>query len=154
MENKITCPMCNAEKMCLEETQADFSSYMCFRCGYMSDSRFTDDSEYLKTHLKNTPQVVIELKSYDLERLIYWYPSVVNVPDKGVVFPKEYPESFKDTYCWVAAKYVESEREGYDFELDMENSKEVESFLFYEALKYIGVVVEGGVDGESNHAMA
>jgi hypothetical protein len=98
--------------------------------------------------------VVIELKSYDLERLIYWYPSVVNVPEKGVVFPKEYPESFKDTYCWVAAKYVESEREGYDFELDMENSKEVESFLFYEALKYIGVVVEGGVDGESNHAMA
>ena len=98
--------------------------------------------------------MVIELKSYDLERLIYWYPSVVNVPEKGVVFPKEYPESFKDTYCWVAAKYVESEREGYDFELDMENSKEVESFLFYEALKYIGVVVEGGVDGESNHAVA
>ena len=50
MENKITCPMCYAEKMCLEETQADFSSYMCFRCGYMSDSRFTEDSEYLKMH--------------------------------------------------------------------------------------------------------
>ena len=150
MENKITCPTCNAEKMCLEETQADFSSYMCFRCGYMSDSRFTEDSEYLKTHLKNTPQVVIELKRYDLVRSIFWFPSVVNVPEKGVVFPKE----DGDIYCWVAAKYVESEREGYDFELDMENSKEVESSLFYEALKYIGVVVEGNVDGKSNHAMA
>ena len=150
MENKITCPVCYAEKMCIEESQGDFSSYMCFRCGYMSDSRFIEDSE----HLENTPQVVLDLKQYDIERLIYWYPSVVNVPEKGVVYPKEYPESLQDTYCWVAAKYVESEREGYDFELDMENSKEVESFLFYEALKYIGVVVEGDVDGESNNAMA
>ena len=71
-----------------------------------------------------------------------------------MVFPKEYPESFKDTYCWVAAKYVKSEREGYDFELDMENSKETGPSLFYEALKYIEVVVEGEVDGESNYAMA
>ena len=154
MENKITCPMCRAEKMCIEESQGDFSSYMCFRCGYMSDSRFTEDSEHLKTHLKNTPQVVVELKRYDLERLIFWFPSVVNVPEKGVVFPKEYPESFKDTYCWVAAKYVKSEREGYDFELDMENSKETGPSLFYEALKYIEVVVEGEADGESNYAMA
>ena len=150
MENKITCPMCNAEKMCIEESQGDFISYMCFRCGYMSDSRFTEDSEYLKMHLKNTPPVVIELKRYDLVRSIFWFPSVVNVPEKGVVFPKE----DGDIYSWVSAKYVESEREGYDFELDMENSKEIESSFFYEALKYIGVVVEGNIDGKSNHAVA
>ena len=28
MENKITCPMCNAEKMCLEEIQAAHRSHV------------------------------------------------------------------------------------------------------------------------------
>jgi len=37
---------------------------------------------------------------------------------------------------------------------DKMDSKEIESSLFYEALKYIGVVVEGNIDGKSNHAMA
>ena len=153
MEKNIICPVCNAEKMCIEESQGDFSSYMCFRCGYMSDSRMKEDSEFMKKHLKNTPQVGLDLKQYDLERSIYWYPSVVNVPKKGVVYPKESPKTFEDSYCWEAAKYIKSERKGYEFELDMDYSREFNYQLFYEALRYIEVVVEGNVD-ESNYAMA
>ncbi len=150
MEKKITCPMCYAEKMCIEETQAgNFSSYICFRCGYMSDSRMTEDSEFMENYLKNTPQIVIELKQYDIERSIYWYPTVINVPDKGVIFPKEEV----DTYIWIAAKYIESKKEGYEVELDMDNAKEYNATNFYNALQYIGVVVEGDTV-ESNHAMA
>ena len=78
VEKKITCSVCKAEKMCIEESQGDFSSYMCFRCGYMSDSRMVDESEFMEKHLKNTPQVIKDLKQYDIERSIYWYPSVVN----------------------------------------------------------------------------
>ena len=89
MEKRIICPVCNAEKMCIEESQGDFTSYMCFRCGYMSDARMEDDSEFMEKHLKNTPQVVIDLKQYDIERSIYWYLSVVNVPEKGVMWKRE-----------------------------------------------------------------
>jgi len=153
VEKKVTCAVCKAEKMCIEESQGDFSSYMCFRCGYMSDSRMKEDSEFMKKYLKNTPQTVLNLKQYDLERSIYWYPSVVNVPKKGVVYPKESPKTFEGSYCWEAAKYIKSERKGYDFELDMDNSREFNYQLFYEALRYIEVVIEGNVD-ESNHAMA
>ena len=63
------------------------------------------------------------------------------------------PETFEDTYCWVAAKYIKSERKGYDFELDMDNSREFNYVLFYEALRYIEVIIEGK-GNESNHAMA
>ena len=153
MEKRIICPVCNAEKMCIEESQGDLISYMCFRCGYMSDSRMVDESEFMEKHLKNTPQIIKDLKQYDIERSIYWYPSVVNVPEKGVVYPKEDPETFQDTYCWVAAKYIKSERKGYDFELDMDNSREFNYVLFYEALRYIEVIIEGK-GNESNYALA
>jgi hypothetical protein len=119
----------------------------------MSDGRMGEDSEFMEKHLKNTPQVVIDLKQYDIERSIYWYPSVVNVPEKGVVYPKEDPETFEDTYCWVGVKYIKSERKGYDFELDMDNSREFNYVLFYEALRYIEVIIEGK-GNESNYALA
>ncbi len=138
--------------MCVEESQGDFSSYMCFRCGFMSDSRMVDESEFMEKHLKNTPQVIKDLKQYDIERSIYWYPSVVNVPEKGVVFPIEMKSN--DTYGWTAAKYIESDKDGYDFELDMDNAQSFGSIFFYEALKYIGTIIDGGLNVESNHALA
>ena len=52
MEKRIICPVCNAEKMCIEESQGDLISYMCFRCGYMSDGRMGEDSEFMEKHLK------------------------------------------------------------------------------------------------------
>ena len=45
MERVIVCPICNDENHCFEEIQDEYSSYMCFNCGFMSDSRFTKDNE-------------------------------------------------------------------------------------------------------------
>ena len=52
MEKRIICPVCNAEKMCIEESQGDFTSYMCFRCGYMSDARMEGDSEFTRARTR------------------------------------------------------------------------------------------------------
>ena len=40
MERVITCPNCLDNDKCFEEMQPEFQSYLCFNCGYMSDSRY------------------------------------------------------------------------------------------------------------------
>jgi Zn ribbon nucleic-acid-binding protein len=40
MERVVVCPVCKDTDSCFEEMQENFSSYMCFNCGYMSDSRY------------------------------------------------------------------------------------------------------------------
>ena len=47
-EVKITCPNCFNDKQCFEETAMDFKSYMCFNCGFTSNSSYTKGSEALK----------------------------------------------------------------------------------------------------------
>ena len=44
MERVITCPNCFDNDKCFEDMQEEFNSYLCFSCGYMSDSRYKKDS--------------------------------------------------------------------------------------------------------------
>ena len=37
-EKVITCPVCFDNDHCFEEVQDEWSSYICFRCGYTSNS--------------------------------------------------------------------------------------------------------------------
>ena len=50
MEIKAKCGVCNSRKMCIEERAEDFlpTSFMCFRCGFMSNATFVDDNENYK----------------------------------------------------------------------------------------------------------
>ena len=49
-EIKITCPNCFNDKQCFEDKLEieDFSSYMCFACGFASNSLYKNDSDSLK----------------------------------------------------------------------------------------------------------
>ncbi len=44
MERVIDCPCGKDKDSCFEEVQENFSSFMCFACGFMSDTRFEKDS--------------------------------------------------------------------------------------------------------------
>ncbi len=70
MEKKIECPHCNAKKQCFVEQQKTFESYMCFRCGFMSDSRYTKDSLEIMDLETRSPKLIKELKFFDEERLV------------------------------------------------------------------------------------
>ena len=62
MEKVITCPVCLDVDHCFEEVQETFSSYLCFNCGFMSDSRYEIGSLKLADNLKKSPTVA-KLKS-------------------------------------------------------------------------------------------
>ena len=49
-EVKITCPNCFSEDRCFESKMEieDFSSYMCFKCGFTSNSLYKNDTETLE----------------------------------------------------------------------------------------------------------
>ena len=137
METKIKCPHCYSKKMCFETKVEDYSSFLCFRCGFMSDTRLVPESEFLEQHLENTPYLVESLSHYDINRRIYWYPSVMNMGARGVVFPIR----DKKTYKWKACKYIETDKDNYSKELDVENGMEVEKFDFLKTLDFMEIII-------------
>ena len=68
MERVIDCPICFNRDACFEDIQEKFKSYMCFNCGFMSNSNFTEEN---LEKVENTTKLVNELKFFDGSREIY-----------------------------------------------------------------------------------
>ena len=148
MERVIDCPVCFDTDACFEDIQEKFKSYMCFNCGFMSSSYYKKDTV---KEVEGMVKLVDELKVFDEERQIWWYPSVLNMGPKGIIFPEGNP----DNWIWKYARVVEvSEEEqkqypipGKDWEfytekLDVENAKEYGQYEFMDACKDMGITVE------------
>ena len=141
MEKIIDCPVCYDTNNCFEEVQETFSSYLCFACGHMSDSRYEVDSIYLVENLKNSPKLVIESQFIDKHRNIVWFPSVINMGKLGMI----YPEGTKDEYVWKHARVVDIPEEeqakynNYSQRLDVENAETFEQDNFMGACKAMGI---------------
>ena len=148
MERVIDCPICYDSDTCFEDTQEKFKSYMCFNCGFMSSSHYIEEN---LDKVENTSKLVNELKFFDEERDIYWYPSVVNMGPKGVIFP----EGTVEEWVWKYAEVVEVPKEEqeqypipdkdgefYTEKLDVENAETFGQYDFLEACKKMGITME------------
>ena len=147
METKIDCPVCKS-KNCFESIEENITSYLCLSCGYTSNSLLKENSESLAKVLETTPQLVKDLQVYDFTREIYWLPTVINMGDRGII----YPEGTTDSWKWKYAKVVDVPKESqkkypipnkddeyYKTMLDVENAEEFESTEFLEACKAMGI---------------
>ena len=141
MERVIDCPVCYDTDNCFEDIQENYSSYLCFHCGFMSDSRYEISSLQLVENLKKSPILVQKLKFEDKHRNIVWFPSVINMGELGMIFPEGTPEE----YVWKYAKIVDVPKEeqhkydNYDKRLDVENAKEYSQYEFLKACKEMGI---------------
>jgi len=149
MERVIDCPVCYDKDTCFEDIQDNFSSYMCFNCGFMSNSYYTEEN--LDKVETGTTKLVNELKYLDDERKIYWYPSVVNMGPKGIIFPEGSVKLWNWKYAKVIAvseeekeSYPVPDKEGefYTEKLDVENAIEYGQYEFMDACKDMGITVE------------
>ena len=144
MERVITCPVCWDSDQCFEEVQETFSSYLCFHCGFMSDSRYEVDSLQLLDNLKKSPKLVQELKVEDRERNIMWFPSVINMGKLGIIFPEGTPED----YVWKYAKVIDILEEeqhmydNYDRRLDVDGALTFSPDEFMKACDEMGITKE------------
>ena len=149
MERVITCPVCFDTHQCFEEVQETFSSYLCFNCGFMSDSRYEIGSLQLTENLKKSPKLVRETKFEDKERNIVWFPSVINMGKLGMIFPEGKPNE----YVWKYARVVdipEEERPMYDNHtqrLDVDNAETFEQQDFMGACKTMGITKDMSDNG-------
>ena len=148
MERVIDCPICYDSDTCFEDIQEKFKSYMCFNCGFMSNSMYTKENS---DKVENTSQLVNELKYYDDDRKIYWYPSVVNMGPKGIIFP----EGSVEEWVWKYAEVVPIDQEEqldypipgeddkyYTEKLDVENAQIFGQYEFLEACKKMGITMD------------
>ena len=148
MERVIDCPVCYDVDACFEEMQKEFNSYMCFNCGFMSSSVYTEENIH---QVENTAKLVEELKFFDEERQIYWYPSVVNMGPKGIIFPEGNPEYWVWRYVQVVSVPEEEQKDYpipgeedkfYTEKLDLDNAKTYGQYEFMNACKDMGIAVE------------
>ena len=152
MERVIDCLICYDTDYCFEDIQEEFKSYMCFNCGFMSSTYYTKDSV---NKVEGTSQLVTDLKFFDEELEIYWYPSVVNMGKLGII----YPEGNLENWGWRFASVVgveEDEKESYPIfneegkfyteKLDVEHAMEFGQYEFMLACKAMGVVNKGNSD--------
>ena len=102
MERVIDCPQCFDTDKCFEDVQEEFNSYLCFNCGFMSDSRYKIGSVNLIENLKTSPQLVQDLQYHDEVRGIVWFPCVINMGEMGIIFP----EGTKKDYKWKITKLI------------------------------------------------
>jgi hypothetical protein len=146
MDNLITCDRCGSDACYVQEVNQDVKLYFCYGCGFQANTAMKRDSEFLQQQMEVLPELYKELMGED-ENGIIWMPSVVNIPDKGMVFADG---TNGQNWAWAAVKatlmseeektkFKEKGKE-YDYKMDMTTLQHFSERDFIEALSYIGIL--------------
>lgn len=150
-DNKIVCPHCGSHNCFVEEING-VKSYLCMECGYSTNGYFKEGSESLIANEMSLPELFKELRWVDPQTNLVWFPTVLNFPTIGIVFPDG---TNKDDWKWRAAPAVDVPQEEqmnypipgqpgqfYTKKVSMEASRLFLSDQFYQACKYVGFIRE------------
>jgi hypothetical protein len=148
MDNLTTCERCGSDACYVQEVNEQVKLYFCYGCGFQANTAMTRDSEFLKQQMETLPELYKELMGED-ENGTIWMPSVVNIPDKGMVFA-DGPNGQQWQWAAVKATLMSEEEKSkfkekgkeYDYKMDMSTLKHYPEREFMEALTYIGVLPE------------
>jgi len=148
MDNLTTCNRCGSDACYVQEVNEQVKLHFCYGCGFQANSVMTRDSEFLQQQMETLPELYKELMGEDENGLI-WMPSVVNIPDKGMVFADG---ANGQNWKWAAVratlmseeektKFKEKGKE-YDYKMDMTTLTHFPERDFIDALSYINVLPE------------
>ena len=148
MDNLTTCDRCGSDACYVQEVNQDVKLHFCYGCGFQANTAMKRDSEFLQQQMEVLPELYKELMGED-ENGTIWMPSVVNIPDKGMVFA-DGPNGQQWQWAAVKAtlmseeektKFKEKGKE-YDYKMDMTTLTHFSEREFIEALTYIGILPE------------
>jgi hypothetical protein len=148
MDNLTICNRCGSDACYVQEVNEQVKLHFCYGCGFQANSVMTRDSEFLQQQMETLPELYKELMGEDENGLI-WMPSVVNIPDKGMVFADG---TNSQNWRWAAVKatlmseeektkFKEKGKE-YNYKIDMTTLSHFSERDFIEALSYIGAIPE------------
>lgn len=82
----MVCPHCGS-KLCYKQTLPDgVESYTCMACGFTTSTLMVAGSETEQEVSKKYPTLYKDLKFKDPTTNLVWYPAVVTVPGRGMVY--------------------------------------------------------------------
>jgi ribosomal protein L37E len=145
MDNLTTCNRCGSDACYVQEVNEQVKLHFCYGCGFQANTAMTRDSEFLQQQMEVLPELYKELMGED-ENGTIWMPSVVNIPDKGMVFA-DGPNGQQWQWAAVKATLMSEEEKSkfkekgkeYDYKMDMSTLKHYPEREFMEALDYIEV---------------
>jgi hypothetical protein len=152
IDNLTICGRCGSNACYVQEITKEIHTHFCYGCGFQTNTALTRDSEFLAEQLAVLPDLYKDLMGEEETTGMVWMPSVVNIPNQGMVFA-EGPSA--DNWKWAAVKAVPVKEEEktkypipgkkdkyYEWRMDMNTIKHFEELDFMEALSYIEVLPE------------
>jgi hypothetical protein len=148
MDKLIKCPCCGSDA-CSKSTIAPLLDVsLCWTCGFTTNTQLIDGSKFEEENYGITAEIIKDLKQ--VHDNFAWYPKIINLQEKGMVFP-EWNKRSQDWY-WAAVKAIlvtEEEKEKYPnptkpgefykFRMDMKNIKRFNKLEFMDAAEEIGM---------------
>lgn len=146
METKdglIRCPHCGSE-VCYEQHIGDVTTAMCLSCGFTTTSQMQEGSEAEQAVFSKNPKLYKGLRFVDPATKLVWYPAVLAVPEKGMVYING---STEENWQWTATpvrKLTRKEQrlkkyQGQKYVADMKSSKFFGKDGFLEAATSLGM---------------
>ena len=142
MEDKlVTCSRCESDA-CYEHNHQGITIWSCMGCGFTTNELMIDESELVKATEEVMPELYKDLRFIDYKNQV-WYPTVVNIEDKGTVFING---TTTENWGWAGIKAIETtdgEKEkfkGAKFKSDPKTLKMFNQKSFDEACAYIGLI--------------
>ena len=83
MKRKYNCPHCNNTSVLKEK-----DIKICLTRGFQTMTTYKDGVEQYETMKQTAPKIVKKLTFYDKKLEQYWVPTILNIPDKGMIFPE------------------------------------------------------------------
>ena len=77
----------------VDELENGFKSYMCFHCGYTTNTEYYEGTDQHNKQLEKTGEFIRDMRIFDEDRGLYWYPSVLNMGNLGIIYPEANLES-------------------------------------------------------------
>jgi len=141
-DNLGICSRCGSDACYENNLGADYKVYMCYGCGFTTNTLMVEDSEFLEEQLEVLPELYKDLASKDKNGLT-WIPSTINIENKGMIFIQG--KSTND-WSWVACpakELTKEEKENFPedatYKMDMKNASYFKERDFIEAMDYIGM---------------
>jgi len=151
MDNLIICTRCGSDACYVDEVNNDIKTQFCYGCGFQTNSVMKEESEFYQEQISILPELYKDLISKDQNDLM-WMPSMINLPDKGMVFANG---PSKSDWGWAAVKAVKITEEEktrypipgkkdqyYEFRMAMDTLQMFPESDYMEALSYIGILPE------------
>ena len=159
----VNSPVCDSNASYESEFQTEdgpVKTWLCMTSGYTSNTTMTLDSEGLKQTLELTADLIKDLR-LDLEppgggEILAWFPTVITIPNKGMIFPEPLKNTEGFNWGWTVVKaipipedeqhkYPDATNPGtfYKHKMDMKNVKRYDKLCFMDAAEELGMFQSG-----------